>query len=68
MNVSMLNSQREKIAIEERKLNGEKVHCLVIYDDPWPNGTGKPAPMLLDELTRTWLIKNLNELAGEETK
>lgn len=67
MNRHMHNSQGEKIAIEQRILDGKPVHCLVIYDDLPPIGTGKPAPMLLDDHTQKWLVERIAELQSQMT-
>lgn len=52
---SHVNSEGERISIEEGTLRGEKVELLVIHDDPPPQGSGVRAPMLLDDDTRVWL-------------
>lgn len=64
-----INTQGERIAIEARKMHGlTPVHCLVIYDDAPPRGTGRPAPMLLDEGTREWLKAEIAKIeAGQVT-
>lgn len=59
MNESHTNLEWEKISIETKALNGKAVHCLIIWDDKPPRGTGRPAPMLLDEGTRDWLLEHL---------
>lgn len=61
MSVCHINSEGEMVAIEDRQLRGEKCRCLVIYDDPPPRGSGRPAPMLLDEGTRRWLLAQLSD-------
>lgn len=65
MNRHIYNSQGEKLAIEQRKFNGDPVHCLVIYDDPFPQGSGKAAPMLLDDITQRWLMQQIAELQSQ---
>lgn len=57
------NSEGERIAIERREMHGRTpVFCLVIYDDPPPTGTGRPAPMLLDRGTRDWLRAEMDNI------
>ena len=67
MNASHTNSEGERIAIETRKLRGVTlVHCLVIYDDAPPHGSGKAAPMLLDKSTREWLKTQIATIEASE--
>lgn len=62
-----INTQGERVAIEPRKMHGvTPVHCLVIYDDAPPMGTGRPAPMLLDAGTREWLKAEIAKIESEE--
>lgn len=56
------NSEGERISIEPRPFKGKQVHCLIVWDDRPPRGTGQPAPMLLDEGTRDWLVENLQKM------
>lgn len=60
--IEHINSEGERISIESRVLAGKIVKVLVIWDDKAPIGSGKPAPMKLDEGTRTWLLNQLVEL------
>lgn len=55
------NSEGERISIDRTILNGQPALCLVIHDDPPPYGSGMPAPMLLDNGTRLWLLEKLSE-------
>jgi len=57
------NSQNEKLSITkvvDGRWKGRYV--LVIYDDPPPLAMGTPAPMLLDEGTRQFLIQELERI------
>lgn len=64
MNRSFINSENEKISVEE-VLSGpfEGQHCLVIHDDASQGGT--QAPMLLDSQTQGWLSGIIDELRNE---
>ncbi len=54
-----INSERERITIERRILHGQEVEVLVMWDDPPPRGSGRPAPMLLDTGLKQWLVEQL---------
>lgn len=54
-----INSEGERLSIEEKTLRGNRVRCLVIYDDAPPIGTGQAAPMFLDPGTCEFLFEFL---------
>ncbi len=57
------NSEGEQITISPAlspEFEGQPI--LTIHDDPPPAGTGRLAPMLLDQGTRDWLRTQLDEL------
>jgi len=60
--IEFTNSEGEVIKIEDARLRGVPVKCLVLYDDMPPNGTGQPAPILLDEGLRKWLLEVLPQI------
>jgi len=61
-NSSCRNSEGELITCELRSMNQQtRVYCLVIYDDDPPQGTGRPAPMLLDAEVAGWLCEQVRE-------
>ena len=58
-----VNSENEVISINQLGPGPfEGQYLLVVHDDPPPQGSGQQAPMLLDEGTRKWLLKQLNTL------
>lgn len=57
-----INSQGEMVSIQDLKLDGKPVKCLVIHDDPPPRGSGQQAPTLLDVGLSGWLEQEIAEL------
>lgn len=62
------NSEGEQLSIDP--ITGGDFaggYVLCIHDDPPPRGSGKVAPMLLDEGTATWLADQLATLPSADS-
>lgn len=60
------NSEGERVTINRATTpEFEGRLLLILWDDPFPRGSGKGAPTLLDEGLRQFLLQELDEI-GEQ--